>query len=215
MGKSSEFHGVNQLKFHGILVIFRCFLSTFSSVTTSEIHVLWVLQWGPSHPAYIYIFFSFQTSFHPHDSPCIAQAECPAMPLAMPAHFHTLIRCPQQDKAAQTKRITLTTRTPLGIVTGWANLWPVRVGYRRVRVRVGILLPVKNPYPSYGYRGYRFSNLGLTFNESMLQLWAQHTLTLTGLTPRTLTLSHWWRQFSILAMGWESDLGQWRQRGMG
>ena len=44
MGKSTEFHGVNQLKFRGISVIFRCFLSTFSSVTTSEIHALWVLQ---------------------------------------------------------------------------------------------------------------------------------------------------------------------------
>jgi len=40
-------------------------------------------------------------------------------------------------------------------VTAWENLRPVRVGYWRVRVRVGILLPVKKPYPSRGYCGYQ------------------------------------------------------------
>jgi len=38
----------------------------------------------------------------------------------------------------------------LGIVTGRVNPHGYRVGYERVRVRVGILLPVRNPYPMRG-----------------------------------------------------------------
>jgi hypothetical protein len=50
---------------------------------------------------------------------------------------------------------TLNTMWWIGIVRGWANPWPVRVGYRWVRVWVGILLPVTNPYPSCRCRRYR------------------------------------------------------------
>lgn len=43
----------------------------------------------------------------------------------------------------------------IAIVTGWVNPQPVRVGYWWIRVRVGIPLPVKNPYLSCGYHGYQ------------------------------------------------------------
>jgi hypothetical protein len=38
----------------------------------------------------------------------------------------------------------------LGIVTGRVNLCGKRVGYGRVRVRVGLPLPIRNPYPVHG-----------------------------------------------------------------
>jgi hypothetical protein len=42
----------------------------------------------------------------------------------------------------------------LGIVAGRVNPRGLRVGYRRVRVRVDLLLPGQNPYPICGYHGY-------------------------------------------------------------
>ena len=42
----------------------------------------------------------------------------------------------------------------LGIVTGLVNPPGFGEGNNGVRVRVGILLPIKNPYPGPGYGGY-------------------------------------------------------------
>src|SRR5712691_8692 len=74
---------------------------------------------------------------------------------------------------------------PLGIVTGRVNPRPVRVGYWRVRVWVDILLPVKNPYPSHGYRGYRwwFNKLGLTFNATVVSCWSITPASANQVTP--------------------------------
>jgi hypothetical protein len=58
------------------------------------------------------------------------------------------------NRASERTRQTPMFGEQIGCRTGGVNPHGLRVGYRRVRVRVDILLPLQNPYPIRGYGGY-------------------------------------------------------------